>query len=416
MEHRKCKALVQSDCGKYLVSGNQSVMLTSAKSHHSSFSDEVSCANAYTANTTTSLSTVRIRILLYVLAAWATLTIMRLSASSCEQGLVPHCPLVADKVHPCLECRWLACQLRSWRFLAQKREQLCLVLVNSEKLCPFFRNCIIGLHSATNSFPSHFPRLRFQGIMPVIVPHHVDSLCFIQLMLYVRKEGKHSGHIPGKFWLLLASACARWQVRLTQQLRHLLLCHLAPLWHLRGTEQCPTWCPVWVSLCLTVTEDTVGSRERNIHRGYHHETEMQHTISRKGCDNFSAMAKFTSFGLLTLVWCFEQVYIVLLHNVIYRYRSLDQPFAPKIVVLLTAQGIDSIQIVNNRFLYNVHCVENENVITGFEKWIAIFVNCSFQWRHVLQENLLHPWPLLVVARVRCALVNIMHNRLIFQSH
>ena len=34
---------------------------------------------------------------------------------------------------------------------------------------------------------------------------------------------------------------------------------------------------------------SAGSCERKIHRGYHHETEMQHTISRTGCDHFSAM-------------------------------------------------------------------------------------------------------------------------------
>ena len=37
-----------------------------------------------------------------------------------NKGLVLHCPLVADKLHPCLECRWVACQLRSWRFLCSE--------------------------------------------------------------------------------------------------------------------------------------------------------------------------------------------------------------------------------------------------------------------------------------------------------
>ena len=49
----------------------------------------------------------------------------------------------------------------------------------------------------------------------------------------------------------------------------------------------------------------------------------------------------------------------------------------QIVVLLTSLGLHSIHIVNTRFLYNVPCVQNENVATGFEKWIAIFANSRF---------------------------------------
>ena len=66
---------------------------------YSSFSDEVSSPNAYTAKTTLLLSIVPVRIELYVLAASAMWVIMPLSASSCEQGASP-------SLSPC--CRKIA--------------------------------------------------------------------------------------------------------------------------------------------------------------------------------------------------------------------------------------------------------------------------------------------------------------------
>ena len=207
-----------------------------------------------------------------------------------NKGLVLPCPLVADKLHPCLECRWLACKLRSWRFLcSETRTALSCsrwfweTLPNFSELhywAPFgdeFLSLSCPAFALSRNQACNRPTQRRLSVL-----YPADAL---------RTEGTHPGHIPGKFWLLLASARARWQVRLTQQRRHLVLCHPAPLWHLRGIEQCPTWCPVWVSLYLTVMENMVGSRERKIHRGYHHETEMQHTISRKGYDHFSAMTQ-----------------------------------------------------------------------------------------------------------------------------
>ena len=51
--------------------------------------DVADCAKTYIPKTTTSLSTVQIATELYCLAVSATWTIMRLSASSCEQGASP---------------------------------------------------------------------------------------------------------------------------------------------------------------------------------------------------------------------------------------------------------------------------------------------------------------------------------------
>ena len=68
--------------------------------------------------------------------------------------------------------------------------------------------------------------------------------------------------------------------------------------------------------------------------------------------------------------CVDVVYIVLLHDYTGTVRI-------QIVVLLTSLGLNSIHIVNTRFLYNVLCVQNENVATGFQKWIAIFENSRF---------------------------------------
>ena len=49
----------------------------------------------------------------------------------------------------------------------------------------------------------------------------------------------------------------------------------------------------------------------------------------------------------------------------------------QIVVLLTSFGLNLIHVVNTKFLYNVPCAQNENVATGFEKYIAIFANSRF---------------------------------------
>ena len=65
---------------------------------YSSFSDEVSSPNAYTANTTILLSIVPVRIELYILAASAMWAIMPLSASSCEQGASPSLSMRCRKI------------------------------------------------------------------------------------------------------------------------------------------------------------------------------------------------------------------------------------------------------------------------------------------------------------------------------
>ena len=63
-------------------------------------------------------------------------------------------------------------------------------------------------------------------------------------MLHRHMVGTHHGHmIRRKFQRMQASACTIWLVRLTQQLRQ-RWCHLAPLPHLLGIEQCLIWCPV----------------------------------------------------------------------------------------------------------------------------------------------------------------------------
>ena len=116
----------------------------------------------------------------------------------------------------------------------------------------------------------------------------------------------HHGHIRGGLWRLQASAGTRWLVRLTQ-LHHLVLCHLAPLWHLLDIEQCPIWSPVWLFLCLIVMVDMANSLETHIHWGYHHQTEMQHATSRKGCGHFSVMLQVNYIRRLALVWRIEQV-------------------------------------------------------------------------------------------------------------
>ena len=139
-------------------------MIASVKSHLVTvnlFSDEVSSPNAYTANTKILLSTLPVRIELYVLAASAMWAIMPLSASSCEQRASPSLSLGCRKIAK-LSIAQMTCltvdnvtiyMLRN----ANSAVSFSLILSNS----PHFWNCIIGLYSGTDSFPSRVPCLRF---------------------------------------------------------------------------------------------------------------------------------------------------------------------------------------------------------------------------------------------------------------
>ena len=46
------------------------------------------------------------------------------------------------------------------------------------------------------------------------------------------------------------------------------------------------------------------------------------------------------------------------------YSLYSRIAVPIIVILLTPKGLDAIHIVDNTFLYNVPCVDNEKVATG----------------------------------------------------
>ena len=93
---------------------------------------------------------------------------------------------------------------------------------------------------------------------------------------------------------------------------------------------------------------------------------MQYSISRKGCGHFSDdTSNLTSFGIRAPVWCIEQVYTVYIHGFRNMFPSLDLPFAHNIAVALTVWGLDSIHIVDNRFLCNAPFVKNEKVAIGF---------------------------------------------------
>ena len=136
------------------------------------------------------LSTVRVVIELYVLAASAACIITRLSASSCEQGASPSLSLGCRKI-----------------------TSLSIVQMT------------LSVDIVTIYLPT---QCQFWVLYPVDVTHMV---------------GTHHGHmIRIKFRRLQASARTRWVVRLTQQRKR--WCHLAPLGHLLGIEQCLIWCPV----------------------------------------------------------------------------------------------------------------------------------------------------------------------------
>ena len=154
-----------------------------SKATYSSVSDEVRSPNAFTANTTTLPSTVRVVIQLYFLAMW---TITRLSASSCEQGASPSMSI--------------GCRKMTSLSIVQITLSVDIVTIYLPTQC---QSCVL---------------------YPVDVTHMV---------------GTHHGHmIRRKFRRLQALARTRWLVRVTQQLRQ-RWCHLAPLGHLLGIEQCP---------------------------------------------------------------------------------------------------------------------------------------------------------------------------------
>ncbi len=146
------------------------------------------------------------------------------------------------------------------------------------EILPIFCNCIIGPDSATDSFPSRVPCLRFQRIWSVVVPYSVNSVLFTLLTFYIGYE-----HLLGIF-VEIYGGCKLQD--------GFYVYRLAPIW-LLGIEQCPSRCLVWVSLCLITMVDMVDSFERKlIEVTYHHEREWQHTILWKGCVHFSAMIQF----------------------------------------------------------------------------------------------------------------------------
>ena len=230
---------------------------------------------------------------------WA---IMPLSASSCEHGASPSLSLLPKN---CIIVYSTDDVLDSWQcdnLYTQKCEQRCLVLVDSEQFSSFLElhywallgdgfislSCSVFalLKNLVCSCPT---RRKFCVLYPVDVPHRV---------------GTHPGHAYLR--KVPETACFSTHNMAgpsTWQRQRLGLCHLASLGHLVGIEQCPVWCPVWVSLWLTVMVDmVVDTCERNNHWGYHHETKMQQTISRKVAVTFQRWYKSTRCGPLALVW------------------------------------------------------------------------------------------------------------------
>ena len=109
MEHRKCKALVQSDCGTYRVSGKQYVMIASAKSHTLFIYYLVMRSVVQTRTQPTQQHHCPLCGSEYYYMYWLH-ELRGPSSRYClpprvNKGLVLPCPLVADKLYPCLECR-----------------------------------------------------------------------------------------------------------------------------------------------------------------------------------------------------------------------------------------------------------------------------------------------------------------------
>ena len=130
-------------------------------------------------------------------------TIMPLSAASCEQGASPSLSQGCRNITPlwqfiCSEMRTaLSCSRWFWAVLN------------------IFWNNIIGLHSATESFPSRVPFLRFSIISSVVFTYDVISVPFTQLLFHIGSEHILGMHIRAKFRRLQASARSTWLVRLT---------------------------------------------------------------------------------------------------------------------------------------------------------------------------------------------------------
>ena len=101
----------------------------------------------------------RLELILYVLAASAMWAIMPLSASSCEQGASPSlcCRKIASLSIAQMTCLTVDNVTIYILRNANSAVSFSLIMNNS----PHFWNCIIGLYSATDSFPSRVQCLRF---------------------------------------------------------------------------------------------------------------------------------------------------------------------------------------------------------------------------------------------------------------
>ena len=132
---------------------------------------------------------------------------MRLSASSCEQG-VSHSLSIGCRQIPCLSRVQMTClsvEIVTISLLRNANSSLSLVLVDSEKPCPIFSElhywAPIGDEFLSLSCPAFALSMNLTCSRPtqrrLSVLYPADAL---------RAEGTHPGHIPGKFWLLLASA------------------------------------------------------------------------------------------------------------------------------------------------------------------------------------------------------------------
>ena len=106
-------------------------------------------------------------------------------------------------------------------------------------------------------------RIRFPtDRVPCLLSNNLLCSCPIQRQLFVLYRAyvlhglrTHSWHMRRHVWLLHASARTIW-------LQRLVLCHLAPLWHLIDIEQCLICCPVSASLYLMVMVGMVDSLGR----------------------------------------------------------------------------------------------------------------------------------------------------------
>ena len=135
---------------------------------------------------------------------------MPLYAASCEQGASPS---LSQGCRNITQVNCLSVYIVTIYMCENANSAVLFSLILSSS--PHFWNCIIELHSATDSFPYRVPCLRFSIISSVVFTHDVISVPFTQLPFHIGSEHILGMHTRAELRRLQASPRTTWLVHLT---------------------------------------------------------------------------------------------------------------------------------------------------------------------------------------------------------